>query len=107
MPRKRITSQSRQPVGQVIANDDLLTEPVTWDQRTNEKICGRNWPWQESAVKPAKLGVKPFSHQFCGVQHTNGTIIAHLQAHSSSYFIQNFRILAETNNQVVSPANCW
>ena len=35
------------------------------------------------------------------------TMITHLQAHSSSYFIQNFRILAETNNQVISPADCW
>jgi hypothetical protein len=75
-----------------------LTELVTWDQGTNGKICGRNWPCQEAAVKLVKLGVKLSSFQFCGVQHTNGTIITHLQAQSSSYFIQNFKIVAETNN---------
>jgi len=53
--------------------------------------------WKELAklaVKPAILGVKQPSFQFCGVQHKNGTIIAHLRAHSLFYFIQNFRTLA-------------
>jgi hypothetical protein len=40
-----------------MVSKDLLTEPVIWDQITNGKICGRKCPYQESAVKPAKLGI--------------------------------------------------
>ena len=56
-----------------MVSDDLLTEPVTRNQRTNGKICGRKWPCQEVAIKPAKLAVKQPYFQFCGVQHTNDT----------------------------------
>jgi hypothetical protein len=37
--------------------EDLLAEPVMWDQITNRKICGRKRPYQEAAVNPAKLRV--------------------------------------------------
>jgi hypothetical protein len=37
--------------------ENLLAKPVIWDQKTNGKICGRKLPYQEAAVKPAKLGV--------------------------------------------------